>query len=42
MRSILSTITTNLVKTTPIPWLRRHHVGAGLMGEQGTESIHAH
>ena len=23
-------------------WLRRHHVGAGLMGEQGAESIHAH
>lgn len=24
-----------------IPWLRRFHVGAGLMGEQGAESIHA-
>ena len=23
-----------------IPWLR--HVGAGLMGEQGAESLHAH
>lgn len=25
-----------------IPWLKRHHIGAGLMGEQGAESIHAH
>lgn len=25
----------------PIPWLRRFHVGAGLMGEQGAESVHA-
>jgi hypothetical protein len=25
-----------------IPWLRRWHVGAGLMGEQGAESIHSH
>ena len=25
-----------------IPWLRKWHVGAGLMGEQGAESIHAH
>ena len=25
-----------------IPWLERWHIGAGLMGEQGTESIHAH
>ena len=24
-----------------IPWLKRFHVGAGLMGEQGAESIHA-
>lgn len=24
-----------------IPWLRRFHIGAGLMGEQGAESIHA-
>jgi hypothetical protein len=23
-------------------WLRRFHLGAGLMGEQGAESIHAH
>ena len=25
-----------------IPWLERWHIGAGLMGEQGAESIHAH
>ena len=24
-----------------IPWLRRWHVGAGLMGEQGAESLHS-
>lgn len=25
-----------------VPWLRRWHIGAGLMGEQGAESIHSH
>lgn len=25
-----------------IPWLKRWHVGFGLLGEQGVESIHAH
>lgn len=25
-----------------IPWLKRHHVGFGLLGEQGVESVHAH
>ncbi len=25
-----------------IPWVRRWRVGAGLMGEQGAESIHQH
>jgi len=25
-----------------IPWLRKWHVGAGLMGEQGAESLHTH
>ncbi len=25
-----------------IPWLRKWRVGAGLMGEQGAESLHAH
>ena len=25
-----------------ILWLKRWHIGAGLMGEQGAESIHAH
>lgn len=25
-----------------IPWLERWNIGAGLMGEQGAESLHAH
>ena len=25
-----------------VPWMRRWHIGAGLMGEQEAESIHAH
>ena len=25
-----------------IPWLRQWHMGAGLRGEQGAESIHTH
>lgn len=25
-----------------VPWLRRWHIGFGLMGEQGAESIHAY
>ena len=25
-----------------IPWVKRWRVGAGLMGEQGAESVHAH
>ncbi len=25
-----------------IPWMRRWHVGSGLMGEQEAESIHSH
>ena len=25
-----------------VPWMRRWGIGAGLMGEQGAESIHAH
>ena len=25
-----------------VPWLERWHIGSGLMGEQGAESIHAH
>ena len=25
-----------------IPWLKKWHVGFGLLGEQGIESIHAH
>ncbi len=25
-----------------VPWMRRWRLGAGLMGEQGAESVHAH
>jgi hypothetical protein len=25
-----------------VEWLKRYHMGAGFMGEQGAESIHAH
>ena len=25
-----------------IPWMKQWQIGAGLMGEQGAESIHAH
>ena len=25
-----------------VPWFRRWHLGFGIMGEQGAESIHAH
>ena len=25
-----------------VPWLKKWHVGFGLLGEQGVESIHAH
>lgn len=25
-----------------LPWLRKWHVGFGLLGEQGIESVHAH
>ena len=32
----------HILEDNTIPWLRRHHVGAGLMGGQGAESIHAH
>ena len=32
----------HILEDHTIPWLQRHHVGAGLMGEQGAESIHAH
>ena len=32
----------HILEDHTIPWLRRHHVGAGLMGGQGAESIHAH
>lgn len=31
-----------LLEDHVIPWIRRFGLGAGLMGEQGAESIHAH
>lgn len=30
----------HILETHVIPWLRKWHVGFGLMGEQGAESIH--
>ena len=32
----------HILKDHVIQWLRRWHVGAGVMGEQGAESLHAH
>ena len=32
----------HILEDHTIQWLMRHHLGAGLMGEQGAESIHAH
>jgi len=32
----------HILEDHAIPWLRRWHLGAGLKGEQGAESIHAH
>lgn len=32
----------HMVEDHVIPWLKQWHLGAGLMGEQGAESIHAH
>ena len=32
----------HLLEDHVIPWLRKTHVGAGLMGEQGAESLHRH
>ena len=32
----------HLLEDHMVPWLRRHHLAAGIMGEQGAESIHAH
>ena len=31
----------HILEDHAIPWLRRFHIGAGLMGEQGAESVHA-
>ena len=32
----------HLLEDHVVPWLKRWHVGSGLMGEQGAEQIHAH
>ena len=32
----------HLLEEHVVPWLRRWHIGFGLMGEQGAESIHAY
>ena len=32
----------HILKDHTVPWLERWSAGAGLMGEQGAESLHAH
>lgn len=32
----------HIMEDHTIPWLQRWHLGAGMMGEQGAESIHSH
>ena len=32
----------HILESHTIPWMRRWHLGAGIMGEQGAESLHAH
>lgn len=32
----------HLLEDHMLDWLTKYHLGAGLMGEQGAESIHAH
>ena len=32
----------HILEDHTVPWLRRWNLGAGLMGEQGAESLHAH
>ena len=32
----------HIIEDHMVPWLKRWRLGSGLMGEQGTESIHAH
>lgn len=32
----------HLLEDHVVPWIQRWGLGAGLMGEQGAESIHAH
>ena len=31
----------HLMEEHMVPWIRKHHLGFGIMGEQGAESIHA-
>ena len=31
----------HLMEEHMVPWIRQHHLGFGIMGEQGAESIHA-
>ena len=38
--SVLPTM--HLLEDHMVDWLRKYHLGAGFMGEQGAESIHAH
>ena len=32
----------HILESHTIPWLKRWRMGAGIMGEQGAESLHAH
>lgn len=32
----------HLLEDHTVPWLKAYHLGSGIMGEQGAESIHAH
>ena len=32
----------HILEDHTVSWMRRWHLGAGMMGEQGAESIHAH
>lgn len=40
MASILPKM--HILEDHVVPWLERWGIGAGLMGEQGAESLHAH
>ena len=32
----------HVLEVHDVPWLREWHIGFGLMGEQGAESVHAY